>query len=186
MLGLTMMAWRSPVDCAPPSMGVSGPNGYGPGSLSRRTGTSRSPAAGRATPPCRGCRRGCSGRPKARSPGAGWWWRCPCWPSTPRCGDRRAVGEMLVFHTLSAGNIGQLGAPGSGCARPRRAPAQRRAPVRPDASTASKEVARSALVRHPRVLSQVPTVVLGLTAGSHLTLPGTPIVWQRDAWPEKA
>src|SRR5271154_4397377 len=30
----TMMAWRSPLAFCPPSMGVSAPNGYGPGSLS--------------------------------------------------------------------------------------------------------------------------------------------------------
>ena len=29
-----MMAWRSPVDAGPPSMGVEDVNGYGPGSLS--------------------------------------------------------------------------------------------------------------------------------------------------------
>ena len=29
-----MMAWRSPVDDGPPSMGVRDVNGYGPGSLS--------------------------------------------------------------------------------------------------------------------------------------------------------
>jgi len=28
-----MMAWRSPVEFWPPSIGVSDPNGYGPGSL---------------------------------------------------------------------------------------------------------------------------------------------------------
>ncbi len=39
-----MMAWRSPVDCCPPSIGVEALNGYGPGSLSsaywNATGTS--------------------------------------------------------------------------------------------------------------------------------------------------
>ena len=31
---MTMMAWRSPVDAAPPSIGVEAVKGYGPGSLS--------------------------------------------------------------------------------------------------------------------------------------------------------
>ena len=92
-----------------------GPEGVGPrialvGVLEGR----RSPRGARVTPRCRGSRRGCWGRRRVRSPGAGRSSRRPCWPTTPAlCGSTGSC-EMLVFHTLSAGNIGQSGAPGSG------------------------------------------------------------------------
>ena len=135
-----MMAWRSPVAFWPPSIGVSAPKGYGPLSLS---------AAYRKLTATNGCVgdddgerdpvRGPTGRPRTRSPDGGS--SSTATSSASHAAQCGSTGRLVigVFQTLSAGNIGQFGAPGTVVLSARCAAGHEEAPAPGVASNAARE-----------------------------------------------
>ena len=91
-----------------------GAEGVGPRSLSLAYWKATLTRDARPRPPCRACRRGSTGHPRARSRDAGAWSTASMLAS--HCGRWTSTGseEMSVFQMLSDGNIGHPGAPGSG------------------------------------------------------------------------
>src|SRR5208282_4912452 len=102
-----MMACRSPVELWPPSIAVSEPNGYGPGSFPEEPNVMGT--------------RGCDGDTTVMGmPYCGPWTKLRLVVEASMLASHSALcgatGKfaMGVFQTLSAGKTGQLAAPGTG------------------------------------------------------------------------